>query len=73
MYNYLLTSVYLQLAVGDEGAGEGDAADVGAQEEGRLDGVGGGVRGEVGEVVQVRGDAREHGSSADQAGEPRGS
>merc|ERR1712155_389602 len=50
--------VAVKLAVDNQGAGEGDAADVG----GGLDHAGGGVRGEAGVVVNVGGDTGQHGA-----------
>lgn len=49
----------LELSVGHEGATEGHAANVCAEEEGGLDGVGSWVGGEVREVVEVGGNAGE--------------
>merc|ERR1719284_1301320 len=54
------------LPIGDEGPGEGDTTDVSSEEEGGLDHGGGGVGGKAGVVVQVGGEAGEHGSHADQ-------
>lgn len=59
----------LELAVGHQGAAEGHAANVCAEEEGRLDGVSGGVGGKVREVVEVCGDTGEHSGCSDQAEE----
>ena len=52
--------------VGAQVAGEGDAADVGAEEGGGLDHGGGRVRGEAGVVVNVGGDTGQHGGHAHQ-------
>ncbi|MPC34717.1 hypothetical protein E2C01_028117 [Portunus trituberculatus] len=57
----------LQLPVGHQGATEGDATNVSAEEQGSLDGVGSGVRGKVGEVVEICRDAGQHCSSSHQA------
>merc|ERR1719348_1517472 len=58
--------VAVELAIGDEGPGEGDTADVSSEEECRLDHGGGGIGGKAGVVIQVGGKAGEHGSHADQ-------
>merc|ERR1719187_2832893 len=58
--------VAIELAIGDEGPSEGDTTDVGSEEEGGLDHGGGGVGGKAGVVIQVGGEAGEHGSHADQ-------
>ena len=56
----------LEFAVRHQGAGEGDASDVGAEEDGALDHGGGRVGGEGGEVVDVGGHAGENGGHADE-------
>merc|ERR1719348_1766686 len=44
--------VAVELAIGDEGPGEGDTTDVSSEEEGGLDHGGGGVGGKAGVVIQ---------------------
>ena len=56
----------LELAVGHDGAAEGDSTDVGAKEQGDLLGGGGWVLSEVGEVVDVGGHAGEDGGDTDE-------
>lgn len=64
MFDLLLT---LQLAVGHQGAAEGDAADVGADVGDDLGEVGSGVGGEVRILHHVLGHAGEHGGQTHQA------
>ena len=63
MINITTTSVQLtlQLPEGDQRSSEGDAADEGAKEEEGLDDVGRGVRGEMGLLQDVVGEAGQHG------------
>merc|ERR1719153_1530714 len=56
----------VELAISNQGASEGDATNVGAEEEGRLDHGGGRVSGKTRVVIQIGGKAGQHCSHANQ-------
>merc|ERR1719295_1920311 len=65
-HQWVGVQVAIELAIGNQGASEGAAADVSSEEEGRLDHGGGRVGGKTGVVVQVGGKAGQHSSHANQ-------